>query len=68
MVQNLHPDQFFNAEQQQRLADLMARWRMARDEGESLPPTEQTELDALVEAGLQASAARTAALLDELGQ
>jgi hypothetical protein len=68
IVQNLRPDRFFNAEQQQRLADLMNRWRIARDKGESLTSDEQSELEALVEAELRASADRTAALAHELNQ
>jgi hypothetical protein len=66
-MQNLRPDRFFGAAQQKRLAELMERWRLARDQGHSLPLDEQAELDALVEAELQASAARAAAILDELG-
>lgn len=68
IVQNLRPDQFFTAEQQQRLAELMAHWRTARDQGYRLPPAEQAELDALIEAELKASEARTALLLDELAR
>ena len=30
IVQNLSPDRFFTEEQQQRLGELMARWRDAR--------------------------------------
>jgi hypothetical protein len=36
IVQTLRPDRFFNATQRQRLADLMDRWRKARDQGGSL--------------------------------
>ena len=68
IVQNLRPDRFFNAEQQRRLAELMERWRIARDKGEGLPADEQAELEALIEAELKASADRTAALADELNQ
>ncbi len=56
------PDEFFTAEQQERLQDLMSRWRAACDAGSALPPKEQAELDALVETELRASAARAAAL------
>ncbi|MGH7127094.1 MAG: hypothetical protein ACREJB_13340 [Planctomycetaceae bacterium] len=62
----LRPDRFFSAEQQQRLAELMQRWREARDQGRPLPTEEQAELDALVEAETRASADRAAALLQEL--
>jgi hypothetical protein len=67
IVQNLRPDRLFNAEQQQRLALLMERWRTARDRGESLPAVEQSELEALVEAELRAAGDRAAALGAELG-
>jgi hypothetical protein len=66
IVQNLRPDRFFAADQQRRLAELMARWRAARDAGTVLPTAEQTELDALIEEEVRASAKRTAALLHEL--
>ena len=68
IVQSLRPDRFFNANQQQRLAELMERWRAARDKGETLPADEQSELTALVEAELRAVAGRAAALGDELGR
>jgi hypothetical protein len=68
VIQSLRPDRFFTVDQQQRLATLTARWRTARDQGVSLPTEEQIELEALVEAELHASAARTAALADTLGR
>src|SRR5437667_1433039 len=58
VVQQLRPDQFFTAEQQQRLQELMARWRQARDTGKSLPPAESAELEALVAAELRAAGDR----------
>jgi len=67
IVQSLRPDRFFSAGQQKRLAELMERWRAARDRGEALPVDEQTELEALVETELRASADRAAALAGELG-
>src|SRR5262245_5774425 len=47
VVQRARPDALFDATQQQRLEDLMARWRAARDAGTSLPPAEQAELERL---------------------
>ncbi len=67
IIQNLHPDRFFNADQQQRLAGLMDRWHAARDRGAMLPTDEQSELEELVEAELHAAADRAAELADELG-
>jgi lysophospholipase L1-like esterase len=68
VVQFSRPDQFFTEAQQRRLAELMQRWRSARDRGEALPPSEQEELDALVEAELVASGQRAAALADAAGR
>ena len=61
IIQSFRPDWFFSTEQQQRLSDLMNLWRTARDEGQTLPPEQQAELDSLVEAELKAATARTAA-------
>lgn len=65
LIQNFCPDSFFNAEQQGRLAALMDLWRAARNQGQDLPPDQQAELDALVEAELRAATARTAALMQQ---
>lgn len=62
IVQRWRPGEFFSAEQQEQLAELMGQWRSARDRGEALPPDEQARLDTLVEAELLASAKRAAAL------
>lgn len=66
VVQPTQPDELFTAAQQQRLAELLARWRSARDAGASLPPQEQAELDALVEAELRAATERSTALVRQL--
>lgn len=55
-------DAYFSEIDRQRLADLMARWRAARDAGARLPAGEQAELDALADSELRAATARTAAL------
>jgi hypothetical protein len=62
IVPPMTPDAFFTAEQRDRLAGLMARWRAARDGGTHLPPDEQAELDALVEAEVRAAGERAAQL------
>jgi type IV pilus biogenesis protein CpaD/CtpE len=67
IVQSLRPDQFFTAAQQQRLDQLMARWRTARDQSVVLPAHEQAELEALIGAELQAASQRAAVLADEVG-
>jgi hypothetical protein len=66
VVQQLRPDRFFTAQQQERLQELMEQWRRARDAETCLPPEEQAELDALVEQELRASAQRAAALVHQL--
>jgi hypothetical protein len=63
VIQSFHPDSFFTAEQQERLSELMSLWRLARDQGQALPPERQAELDTLVEAELRAATARTAVLM-----
>lgn len=63
VLQSCQPDRFFNAEQQQRLAELMARWRTARDQGAMLPSEQQAELDALIELELYATAERARSVL-----
>lgn len=66
IVQHLRADDFFTAQQRQRLEKLMGCWRAARADGASLPAEEQAELEALVEAEVHAAGARAAALAGEL--
>jgi hypothetical protein len=67
LVQHTRPDAFFTAEQQQRLAELLARWRAARDGGAPLAAAEQAELEALVEAELRAATLRAEAIARAVG-
>jgi len=66
VVQNHKPDRFFTAQQQKRLEELMRRWRTARDTGKTLSSSEHAELNALVDAEVQASGERAAAALADL--
>jgi Spy/CpxP family protein refolding chaperone len=59
----MRPDAYFTDAQRQRLGELMARWRTARDGGVALSAEEQAELDALIEAEVRAAADRAAGLL-----
>jgi len=68
VVQNHRPDRFFSVQQQQRLEELMLRWRTARETGSALSPSEQGELNSLVDAEIQASGQRAVAALAELGE
>ena len=43
----------------------MLLWQEAKEKGEALPADQRTELEALVEAELQAEKARTAALMKQ---
>src|SRR5689334_18171055 len=67
IVQSFRPDQFFTAAQQQRLDELMTRWRTARDHGTLPPVQEQAELESLIETELQAATQRAATLADDVG-
>lgn len=66
VIQPMQPDELFSAAQQKQLADLLTRWRAARDAGVSLSPQEQADLDALVEAELRAACQRSATLVRQL--
>jgi hypothetical protein len=66
VVQPMRSDDLFTAAQQQRMADLLARWRAARDAGTPLPPEDQAELEALVDAERRAACERSAALVRQL--
>ena len=62
VIQELRPDQFFTAAQQNRLGELMALWRAARDAGTALAPEQQAELESLVDAELEGATRRAAAM------
>ncbi len=67
LIQSFCPDSFFSVSQQERLCSLMGLWRLARDQGEGLPPKQQAELDSLVEAELRAATVRTATFMQQQG-
>lgn len=62
VVQHFRPDALFSAAQQQRLKELMSRWRIARDTGSTWSDTDQAELDDLISAELQAATRRSSQL------
>ncbi|KAF3978663.1 MAG: hypothetical protein HFP77_00730 [Methylococcales symbiont of Iophon sp. n. MRB-2018] len=66
IVQNYRPDCFFDATQQKRLGELMARWRVAKDNRTEFSIEKQEELDSLVELELLASADRAKKLNGEV--
>jgi len=68
IVQRFRADHFFSEAQQQRMADLMTRWRAARDAGGNWTAEEQAELESLVEAESQASGKRAGDAAKGLGK
>ena len=58
------PDQFFTAEQVERLGELKSRWHATREVGKQLPPSEQAEFEALVEAELVGAGQRAEAIAE----
>ncbi len=66
VVRQMRPDQFFTAAQQQRMSELMTKWRTARDSSNLLSSDEQAELEVLVEAELAATTKRAEQLLHDL--
>ncbi len=62
----VRPDCFFDAQQQNRLAQLMSYWRYSRDRGTHFPEDQQVELEQLIDAELEASTRRAEALLREM--
>ena len=65
IVQDRQPDQYFTAEQQDRLGELLAQLRTARAQGKPLAVKEESELDALIDAELRGATDRAAALISE---
>lgn len=66
VVRQLRPDEFFTESQQQRLTELMGKWRVARDASLSLKPAEEQELEELIAAELEAARKRSAILVEQL--
>ena len=66
VLQNNLPDAFFSEVQRTRLALLMQKLRAARDSGSVLSGEERSELDALIQSELCASALRAKAMVDSL--
>jgi hypothetical protein len=66
LLPNFQPDQFFTANQQQRLTELMNSWRVVSDRGEELSPEQQAELDDLIEAELYATAERAKSIIAQV--
>jgi hypothetical protein len=68
IFQRFRPDEFFTAPQQQRLRELMDQFQTANAQGIPLDTTRQVELEALVEAELEANIQRSQRLLQQRDQ
>lgn len=68
LLQDFAPDEFFTEEQQTRTAELMQKWRVARDEGGTFSNEDQTELEKLIEAELEGSARRIEKIANQIGK
>jgi hypothetical protein len=62
----MRPDRYFSADQQQRLTELMARWRTAQEAGSAMAAVEQAELEELIRTEVRAAGERAADLLRQL--
>jgi hypothetical protein len=65
ILQRFRPDDLFTAAQQQRLRELMDQFHAAIAQGTPLNPPVQAELDALVEAEMEANIQRSQRLLQQ---
>jgi hypothetical protein len=68
IVQQGQPDRYFSRQQQERLAELMAQWRAARDSATPFAAALQCELESLVDAELKAAGDRAAEIASCLGR
>ncbi|HWE00808.1 MAG TPA: hypothetical protein VG326_00260 [Tepidisphaeraceae bacterium] len=66
IVQNMRPDEFFTAAQQQQLGELLAKRRTALDTGKEMEPAEKAKLETLIDAELDAATSRAATMINEL--
>jgi hypothetical protein len=66
LVRSLAPNRFFTGEQRQRLQELMANWRSARDEGKAMSDHDQSELENLIDTEVRAATERATAVIHEL--
>ena len=60
------PDQFFTAPQQEKLAELKSLLQVARDQGNTLPIEQQTELDDLMVLEMDAVIDRSKEMMNQL--
>ena len=65
ILRQMKADRFFTEAQRRRLSELMERWHAAQAGGAALSSEEQEELSALVQAEVEASGERAAAMARE---
>ena len=68
VLQRCQPDEFFNAQQLQRLAQLMEKLHEAEAGNKQLSTDERTELEQLIDEELEASGKRAERMALELGK
>ncbi len=66
VVRRFRPDRFFNAQQQQQMAELMDKLRLVREGQATMTPEEMREAEELVEAELRGAVQRTEAIFGNL--
>ena len=64
-IQDFQPDEFFTAEQQNRLSELMQK---LRDNNSNISAEEQSELEKLIDEELEGSGKRVAKIAEKLGK
>ena len=65
-IQDFQPDEFFTAEQQKRLSELMETLRNCQAKNVEMSPNDREELEALIEAALEGSTKRVAKIAGKL--
>lgn len=68
IVRDLRPGRFFPTEPRRHLAELMDRWKAARDAGSGLSPEEQAELERLADDEVRSAGERAAEVWRELAR
>ncbi len=66
VIEPFQPDALFTAAQRARLEELMSLWHAARDQGQTLSSQEQSELQELIEAELEAANARSRQIIERV--
>jgi hypothetical protein len=67
LIQPFRRDDLFDDDVRARLEHLMSRWRSARDAGQQLPASEQSELQSLIDAELLAATVRSKQMIQRSG-